>query len=175
MKKYLSVILAALFFMAFSNVNAQDETNAANQIPKTEIQNLKGEKVLTSTLGNDGKPFVISFWATWCKPCIAELKAINEVYSDWQEQTGVKFIAVSIDDAKTSKLVAPFVKGRKFTYDVYLDENSDFKRLMNVSNPPHLFLFNGKGEKVWEHTGYAPGDEEELFKQIKKISDTESK
>ena len=142
MKKYLSVILAALFFMAFSNVNAQDETNAANQIPKTEIQNLKGEKVLTSTLGNDGKPFVISFWATWCKPCVKELNAYNELYPDWQKETGVKIVAISIDDSRSMSRVAPFVNGKVWEFDVFCDPNSDFKRGMNVSDVPHTFLLD---------------------------------
>ena len=171
MKKLFVAAMAFLLCFAFNDLSAQDEA-VTSQLPKAEIQNLKGEKISTTTLGNNGQPFVISFWATWCKPCISELKAINEVYADWQEETSIKFIAISIDDSKSSKRVAPFVKGKGFDFDVYLDENSDFKRLMNVTNPPHLFLYNGKGEKVWEHTGYAPGDEEELYNQIKKLTST---
>ena len=100
-----------------------------------------------------------------------ELNAINEVYEDWQTETGVKIFAISVDDSRSSKKVAPFVKSRNWKYDSYLDENSDFKRAMNVNNPPHTFLYNGKGELVWQHNGYAPGDEEELYKQIKKLLD----
>jgi hypothetical protein len=50
-----------------------------------------------------------------------------------------------------------------------LDENSDFKRAMNVNNPPHTFLFNGKGELVLQHNGYAQGDENNLYDEIKKL------
>ncbi len=169
--KKLYFPLIALFFAVFSlsSMYAQD---AVKTIAASKIKNLKGETVNTAELSNNGKPFVVSFWATWCKPCISEMKAINEVYPDWQEQTGVKIFAIAIDDSKSSKNVAPFVKGRKITFDVLLDENSDFKRAMNVNNPPHTFLFNGKGELVWQHTGYAPGDEEELLEQIKKAGET---
>jgi peroxiredoxin len=139
-------------------------------IPSAKIKNLKGEQVDTKTFSNDGKPFVITFWATWCKSCILEHSTINDVYADWQKETGVKIFAVSIDDSRNSKKVAPFVKGRNWAFDVYLDENSDFKRAMNVSNPPHTFLCNGNGEIVWQHNGFAPGDEEELYKQIKLLT-----
>jgi peroxiredoxin len=112
---------------------------------------------------------IILFWATWCKPCIQELKTMHEIYEEWQEKTGVKIIAISIDDSRSSKKVAPFVNGRGWNFDVYIDENSDFRRAMNVNNPPHSFLVDGKGKIVYQHNGYAPGDEDKLFKELNKI------
>ena len=55
-------------------------------------------------------------------------------------------------------------------YNVLLDVNSDLKRAMNVSNPPHTFLIDGKGKIVYQHTGYFEGAEDELYEQILKIS-----
>jgi peroxiredoxin len=168
MKKSLITVFAlVLGLVVFTFVNAQE---GAKKVPAAKVKNLKGETVSTETFGNDGKPFVISFWATWCKPCLTEMKTVSELYPEWQEQTGVKIYAISIDDVKSSKNVAPFVKGKNLKFEVMLDENSDFKRAMSVNNPPHTFLFNGKGELVWQHNGFAPGDEEELFEQIKKAA-----
>lgn len=67
------------------------------QLPSVKLKNLEGKTIDTSKISNDGKPFIISFFATWCKPCNRELKAIHEQYADWQEETGVKVVAVSID------------------------------------------------------------------------------
>lgn len=165
MKKYLILLIALLFTFAY----AQEKKT----IPNTKVKNLKGETIETKTFNNGGKPFVINFWATWCKPCIMELNNIQEVYDKWQEETGVKIIAVSIDDVRNSKKVAPFVKGRNWKFEVYLDENGDFRRAMNVNNPPHSFLVNSKGEIVWEHNGYATGDENYLYDMIKKLLEQE--
>jgi predicted TIM-barrel enzyme len=55
---------------------------------------------------------------------------------------------------------------------VLLDENRNFGRAMGVTNPPHCFLLDGNGKVVFEHTGYAPGDENHLFEQIQKITAT---
>ena len=148
--------------------------NAQQKLPAANVKNLKGEVVNTNTLNNDGKPMIISFWATWCKPCIRELMTINEEYEEWQEETGVKLIAISIDDARTMNKVAPFVNGKAWEYEVYIDANADFKRAMNVNNVPHTFLINGDGEVVWQHNSYAPGDEEELYEKVVKLSNGES-
>jgi len=112
----------------------------------------------------------MSFWATWCKPCINELIAYDENYVDWQEETGVKIIAISIDDSRSIDRVAPFVNGRGWEFESYLDENGSFKRAMNVINIPHSFLFDGDGVLVWQHTSFAPGDEEGLYELLLEIS-----
>ena len=41
---------------------------------------------------------------------------------------------------------------------------------MGVNNVPHTFLVNKKGEIVYSHNNYAPGDEEILYEEILKIS-----
>lgn len=113
---------------------------------------------------------VLDFWATWCKPCINELTAINDLYSDWQKETGVKIIAISVDDARTMSNVKPFVNGKDWDYEIYIDPNGDLKRALNIGAVPYVFLVNGKGEIVSVHTGYAPGDENKLYEEIKKLA-----
>jgi len=163
MKKYSIIIKVALIMTIVSISFSQ------TKLPSISVKDLNNKIIDTKTFSNDGKPFVISFWATWCKPCLQEMSAYNELYDEWQKSTGVKIFAVSIDDSRNSKKVAPFVKGKNWKLDVYIDENSDFKRAMNVNNPPQTFLFNGQGELVWQHVGYAEGDEEELIAQVKKL------
>ena len=141
-----------------------------SQIPNVDIKNIDGQIFSTENIENDGKPIIISFWATWCKPCVKELAAIDDVYEDWQDETGVKLIAVSIDNARSMKRVAPYVNGKDWDYEVLLDPNSDFKRAMNVVNVPHTFLIDGKGKIVYQHTTYADGDEEELYELVKKLA-----
>lgn len=136
-------------------------------LPSAMVKTLDGASIDTKSFDNDGKPMIISFWATWCKPCVLELNTIMDEYADWQEETGVKLIAISIDDARNTPKVAPFVNGKGWEYDVYLDPNSDFKRVMNVNTVPHTFVLNGDKQVVWQHNAYAPGDEEELYEIVK--------
>ncbi|MEG1555325.1 MAG: TlpA disulfide reductase family protein, partial [Bacteroidales bacterium] len=138
-------------------------------LPSVELKTLDGKVINSSDITNDGKPIIISLWATWCKPCIAELLAISDVYEDWVEETGVKLYAISIDDSKTAARVAPFVNGKNWDFVVLQDINWDFKRAMNVADIPYLCILNGKGEIVWQHTSYAPGSEEEVFEVVKRL------
>ena len=149
--------------------NSVNSFSIDKKLPSVKVKNLKGETVSTDKFSNDGKPMIINFWATWCKPCILELNNINEDYAKWQKETGVKIIAISIDDSRNSKKVAPFVNGRGWEYEVYIDENSDFRRALNVNNPPQTFLLDGKGNIVYSHNGYAPGDEKHLYEEVKKL------
>ena len=56
--------------------------------------------------------------------------------------------------------------GKGWEFDVYVDANSDFNRVMNVNNAPFFLLLNGKGEVVWQHNSYAPGDEETIYEEL---------
>ena len=144
---------------------AQDRT-----LPNIKVKTLSGKSINIQSVENDGNPIVISFWATWCKPCKKELNTIAEIYEEWQDETGVKLVAVSIDDARSMSKVAPYINSADWDYEVYLDQNRELARALNVSTVPHTFLLNGKGKIVWEHKGYIDGDEEELYEQIEKIS-----
>lgn len=141
----------------------------AHKLPAVDVKTIDGKTFNTASINNNGKPVIISFWATWCKPCVKELNAIAEEYEQWQKETGVKVIAISIDDARNTAKVGPFVSGEGWDYDVYLDPNGDLKRAMNVNNVPHTFLLNGNKEIVWQHNSYADGDEKELLEQLKKL------
>lgn len=163
MKSILTLL--SIFFVANMAVAQLGEL----EIPSVIVKDLKGTSVNTNTFNNDGKPMIINFWATWCMPCKRELNNIAEVYPDWVDETGVKLIAVSIDDARSASRVVPYINGAAWDYEVYIDSNADFKRAMNVNNVPHTFLVDGKGKVVWQHNNYSPGDEYELYEKIKEL------
>lgn len=171
MKKQFSLLfftaLSALFLYSFSTL----EEDKGKKLPSVTIKDMDGNSINTAELSNDGHPIVISFWATWCKPCKLELNNIAEVYEEWQEETGVKVIAVSIDDQKTTNSVKPVVNASGWEYDILLDPNGDFKRAMGVNFVPHTFLLDGEGNIVYSHNNYVLGDEEELYDEILKVSE----
>ena len=98
-----------LFSTTFANAQVAKKSW---DLPSAKVKTLDGKSVDTNTFENDGKPIIISFWATWCKPCVLELNTIMDEYEDWQDETGVKLIAISIDDARNTAKVAPFVNGK---------------------------------------------------------------
>lgn len=144
-------------------------TSLVAQLPSVKLKTLDGKTVDTSTLNNDGKPFIISFFATWCKPCNRELKAIHEQYEEWQEETGVKVVAISIDQAQNINKVKPLVDGEEWEYEVLLDPNSEFRRAMGVQMIPHVFIIGGDGKIVESRSGYTEGGEQHLIEKVREL------
>lgn len=159
MKKLLFTLAFALCYIG----------NVAAQLPSVVIRDIDGKAVKTDTLSNNGKPFIIDFFATWCKPCNRELTAISDVYEDWQAETGVKVIAVSIDQAQNINKVKPLVDNHGWSYEVLLDPNGDFKRALGVQMIPYTLIIDGKGNIVYKHNGYTDGEEDELIEKVREL------
>ena len=139
------------------------------QLPQVTVKTMNGKTIRTDTLTNEGKPIIIDFFATWCKPCNRELDAISEVYADWQEETGVKLIAVSIDQAQNVQKVKPLVSNHGWEYEVLLDTNEELKRAFGVQMIPFTMIVDGQGKIVYKHTGYTDGVENELIEKVREL------
>ena len=167
--KYLFIaFLISLPFFAKTQLIKSDSLDV-KKVPSVLLKDINGKEVNTAAFGFTG-PVVISFWATWCSPCKRELNTIHDLYADWQEETGVNLVAVSIDDEKTKGSVSVYANGKAWEYLVLLDPNGDFKRAMGVNNVPHTFLIDTEGNIVYSHNNYAPGDENKLYEAILEIA-----
>ena len=140
------------------------------QMPSVNLKTIDGKTINTAELQNDGKPIIVDFFATWCKPCNRELSAIAEVYDEWQEETGVKLVAISIDQAQNIHKVAPLVEENAWPWEtVLLDPNSELKRILGIQMIPYVLILDGKGNIVYKHNGYTDGAEEELIEKVREL------
>ena len=160
MKKILISLLLLVPTISFAQIK---------NLPNVDVKKIDGSSFNFKNIDNNGNPIVISFWATWCKPCTKELNNIAELYEDWKDETNVKLVAVSIDDRRSQSKVAPYVNSSGWEYEIYIDPNSDLKRAMGVSTVPHTFLLDKNKQIIWQHRGYVEGDEYELFDEILKL------
>jgi cytochrome c biogenesis protein CcmG, thiol:disulfide interchange protein DsbE len=158
------IVLASAALLTLISFRPQDS------MPSVTVKDMDGNSVNFNTVADSGKITVVSFWATWCTPCIKELEAIHEKYEDWTKTYNMKLVAVSIDDARNSKKVKPKVLGYGWNYEILIDENMDLARAMNVNNPPMTFIYDTTGELVYSHQGYTPGAEDELEAKLKEIT-----
>lgn len=158
-----STMLLLLFVCSFWGLSAQ------KQLPKVNVENLKGETISIQQILADSVPVVLSFWSTTCKPCIQELDAMAEQYDDWQKDFKFKVIAISVDDSRAASKVKALAGGRGWPFEVLLDKNQDLKRAMNVNSIPQLFILNKKGRVVFAHSGYTPGSEAEVYDVLKEM------
>ena len=159
MKQFLYLLVFAISF----NISAQEA------LPTAEIKTLDGTTTTLQKISKDNDLIVVSLWATWCVPCKNELDAINDVYTDWQDETDVKVYAISVDDSRTVSRVKPLINGKAWDFDILLDTNNDLKRELGAATVP-LTLIIKNGKIVYRHSGYTPGAEDDLFEEIKKHS-----
>ena len=138
-------------------------------MPDIELTTLDGKETTINEATSDDNIYIVSLWATWCVPCIKELDAISEVYDDWQDETNVQLIAVSIDDSRTVKRVKPLINGKSWDYKILLDTNNDLKRALGAATVP-LTLLVKNNKILYKHSGYNPGSEIELFEKIQELS-----
>jgi peroxiredoxin len=153
-----------LFFLLIFTINL----SAQDGLPSIQLKNITGENIDVESLTTKGL-YLVSFWASWCVSCINELDEINDVYEDWQEETGVELIAIATDDSRTVNRVIPLVNGKAWEYEVLFDTNQELKRRMNIGSIPYVMIIND-GKIVYQHSGYSPGQEEEIFEELKKHS-----
>jgi cytochrome c biogenesis protein CcmG, thiol:disulfide interchange protein DsbE len=167
MKKSKFLVVSAILLLPLVSVS---QTLLNSKVPSVGIKTINGAAYNTNSFSNNGKPIIIDFWATWCKPCIAELDAISDEYADWKKETGVKIIAVSVDDARTMAKVQSFIREKGWDYDVFLDPNQDFQHAMEVINCPCTFIIDGNGKIAYIHNSYMEGDARKLHAELLKIA-----
>ena len=157
-KVIISLMVAVMACIAF---------NASAQLPSINLKDINGNTVNTATLSNDGKPLIVSFFATWCKPCMREIRAIAEVYADWQEETGVRVILISTDEAQNANKVKPLVDAEGWEFQVLLDVNCELFNNLGLQMVPHVLVCDGQGNIVYSHSGYTDGSEEHLIEIVR--------
>jgi peroxiredoxin len=159
MVKYVKTSLSILFILLSISSLSQ------NIVPNTKLKNLEGEFIYTNDVLTENNFYIVSFWATWCIPCINELDAIVDIYEEL-EKDNVEVIAISTDDARTKKRVRPMINGKDWNFKILLDENHDLKRALNIVGIPHTIITKGT-KIIYRRIGYSPGEEVDLFEFIR--------
>ena len=147
MKKIISILVAAVAAAALCQ--AQEIS------PNAIVKDLSGNSIQMGDVLKDDV-VIVSFWATWCKPCQNELDALAEIEDIWADK--LRVVAISIDDARSASKVRSTVKAKRWPYEVYTDENSELAKSLNISTIPFVMIVSG-GKTVYSHTGYTPGSE----------------
>ncbi|UTW63080.1 TlpA family protein disulfide reductase [bacterium SCSIO 12741] len=141
----------------------QTETTSSFTFPSCDIFDPQGNQVSSDQITNDQQPILVIIWATWCHHSLDGMNSIMEdYYDDWQEQYGLKIVAISVDDSRNTQKVVPLYNGNGWEYELYLDPNADLKRKLGVTAAPHLFVLNGDRRIIWQQNSMNPGDEDKI-------------
>ena len=161
-------LLKNIFLLSFISICIN--SFGQKSLPKSILIDLDGEIVNVRDVVSKDQITILSFWATWCYPCITELDAIGSLYEEWQEELNVELIAISVDDARTQKRIKTIIERKKWPYKFLLDKNEKFKTKLNLPSVPQTVVV--KDHKIiYSRSGYISGDEFKLYEVIKKNKD----
>jgi peroxiredoxin len=133
----------------------------SSDITDFTLTDIDGNQVSLSQYVGKG-PIVISFWATWCKPCVAEMPHLQRMY-DARKKDGFVVLAVSLDGPDTEAEVAPFVRKKGFTFPVLIDSETRAASLYNPRRAaPYTVVIDRHGKILKRREGFNPGDEAQL-------------
>ena len=158
------IFIMCFFFAAYILIYPQEHLK---KIQNVKVEDLDGNKVeLKKYLGK--APVLISFWATWCKPCQEELDEYQKLFNEYKTK-GFQMLGISIDNKKTAGKVKPYIQSRNYNFTVLIDSNSEAANEFNIQDVPNTFLLDKKGKIVFSRHGYKKGDELEFKKEIEKF------
>ena len=152
-KRILYILLSFLLLSGFT----------CSQTDGISLTSIKGEYVNVSSF--KGKVVVVSWWATWCKPCIQELKFLNRMAKKYPKDLVV--VAISVDSPNTSSAVGSTVHTRRLdNITVLLDPVGSTNPLGQL---PYSIYINRAGLQCSEHSGFVAGDESSIEEKIVKL------
>ncbi len=129
-------------------------------LPKVKIKTLRGKNISSDKIIEDKLTF-ISFWATWCVPCLKKMKKLDIMHHKYSENN-FQVLGINVDDSKTARKITAILNSKNITFPVYLDAEQKFYGKFNSEALPFSILVSPENEILWEHTGYIPGDEKEI-------------
>jgi thiol-disulfide isomerase/thioredoxin len=129
------------------------------------------QEYLASVRGSDDAPkkglVMISFWALWCNPCKAEMKALVDLYDAYKDKN-FHYLAINEDNPRSFTKVKSYVTAEELPYTFWLDPNAEVFKKLNGQNLPYSLLVTETGKLVKKRTGFLPGDEKEIELDLKK-------
>ncbi len=122
-------------------------------MPAFELVGIDSSIITNAQFKN--KILVVSFFATWCPPCLRELPHLNEIYLGYRNDQEVEIIVVSTDEDKF--LVPPFIKENGYQFPVYY--SNGLKKEFEVKGIPTLFVIDKNGIIRYKKVGYSESEE----------------
>jgi thiol-disulfide isomerase/thioredoxin len=153
----LKVSVGAILFFILSITASAQEINF-------KIKTIDNKHVELKEMYSKGA-VLVNFWALWCQPCRSEMKYLDAIYQKYKDK-GFTILGINQDSPKSVSKVRSYISSQKISYPVALDPNTQYLQKLNGQSVPYSLLYDSNGKLVYKHSGFLPGDEIEIEKQI---------
>ena len=129
-----------------------EQARAAKKMPSFELEDVTtGDSIASSSFA--GKSLLVTFWATWCPPCVQEIPSLIKLQKKYGEN-GFSVVAISVDQEKG--VVQKMVNRKEINYPVMMADKSVTRDFGGVYGIPTSFLVSKKGTVVKRYSGFVP-------------------
>ncbi|MCC6748269.1 MAG: TlpA family protein disulfide reductase [Deltaproteobacteria bacterium] len=116
----------------------------------------------------DKNVVLMSFWTTWCKPCLVELRHLDKFYRKYKDK-GFVVLGVAMDGPETQAKVSPTVRSYRLGFPVFIDTDSQVVKLYNTKRAqPFSVLIKG-GKVVKTRAAFQLSDLPEIEREIQAL------
>src|ERR1035437_7166344 len=156
MKKLLIILFLLISSLSFA------------QLPDFTLKTTENTNFEISTISNAGKPIVIYFWSASDNESQLILNKISDDYDEWKIETGVRVIAISIDNIKQLSRIKKVVMDNRWPFEVIIDYNHQYVNYLDVVYIPYMMIFNSKMDICWKEKGFDQGGYSRLINAVKR-------
>jgi len=149
--KTLKLILVCVLLTTGNLVKSQNHS-----LPDIGVYTLDGRQVSFTDVNKNAEEVVIFFWKTTDVKSLDQLPLINDAYENQPKSKKVRIIGICTDDGGFVQNIKPFVSGNNISMEIYVDQNNDLKRAMNVTETPCTIVIDRKQESRSMIAGYNP-------------------
>lgn len=147
--KRLKLLTCFFVFVSISCNEAAETNNAVPQkraigLATIQLEDLNGDVINMQQY--KGKVLFVNFWATWCKPCVAEMPSIAAVINKMKDQE-IEFLFASDEDIDQ---IADFKSSHDYTFNYVQARNTT---QLNITALPTTYIFDKNGELVFNEMG----------------------
>lgn len=136
----------------------------AKPAPQFQGEMLDGKRTSLKQSLRPGRSLILCFWASWCTPCLQELKEVsNRIKQD--PSLPLDMLAINVDTSETASDVGPTLKLHGFDFPVVMDPKHEiFSKYQGAKSLPFSALIQSNGEIATTFSGF----DEQMFEEIKK-------
>ena len=167
----LIIMLLVVFWVIPVNLENRLTKDMYADLPEFTIELVDGEKISTSALRE--RIIVLDFFGTWCKPCIQELKELDEIKNEFDESEVVFFVVNADQGGDTPQKFQAFIDSNNYTFNFGYDHNSKIFKQLNMAHLglPTLLIIDKEQKIRLQHVGYNPAETNFKSKMISLINE----
>ena len=174
-KKYNLLTLAFLSIIISPLIAQEKNLKIGDSAPTFVLKSIENDyvylrdfcgKLRPPTKNKKQNVVIISFFATWCKPCFKEMKQLTTVLANFEDKN-IKLFLIDLKEEKA--VVKKFTREKNLPGTILLDKYGMVAKRYDATTLPRLFVIDRDGKLVWKTKGYQENLAEELTTVLNKL------